>query len=178
MSLRVKNETDLCGRSLRQFILAGLRYRGADESKVVRVVYARRGSRLLGLGQYGGGHWYDQGRRITLYVPREGAVDADRIARTLDHEIDHTFGLVHKDMISAHERDVSWAAGLELPRRAKRAPPSAEERRALAVAKREEHARAMLKKARTRMKRAKTIERKWAKKVAYYDRKAAERSEP
>lgn len=39
------------------------------------------------------------------------------------------------------------------------------------VKKRAEHARAMLKKARTRLKRAETIEKKWAKKVAHYQKK-------
>jgi hypothetical protein len=59
------------------------------------------------------------------------------------------------------------------------AKPAPKKRRAEATAKsvekREAHALAMHKKAVTRLKRAKTIEEKWRKKVRYYERQAAKK---
>jgi len=80
----------------------------------------------------------------------------------------HLAGARHKDMTEEQftcTMPTPWAASL--PLRLQDAVPEADpaERKAAASADRLEHAQAMLAKASTRLKRAYTIEKKWARRV-------------
>ena len=62
----------------------------------------------------------------------------------------------------------AWIKGMQLRPKAVKPKKAVDH-----VARREAHARAMLKRAETKLKRAQTIARKWRTKVRYYERKAA-----
>ena len=91
----------------------------------------------------------------------------------LEHEIDHTLGLQHSEMVDLWTLKPVWHKDLIVRWRTEKQKESA-------VTIRERHARAMLAKAdervekrKTQLRIAKTARAKWAKKVAYYDRKEA-----
>lgn len=180
--LRLENETKWSSRDLRRFILAGMRHKGCGD-RTVTVVYGK-GSALRGWGEYptywgvGGKRVSHEGRRIQLTLPGPSftsqmaelglePINYLTLAQVLEHEIDHTLGLEHKDMIDWWELQPTWHEGLSIEWH----EPAKKAARQSAPEKREAHARAMLKKAETRLKRSKTIRDKWAKKVAYYERK-------
>jgi hypothetical protein len=161
--LDIENKTRWSTYDLRGFFLAAMKERGID-TLTVEVVYGR-GDHVGGRGSY---HlpW------IKLMIPSGPEINMRQLAQVTLHEIDHTLGLDHKDMVDWWEIEPTFHEGLSI--RWKETPKkTAEQRvaaRTAAVEQRAAHARGMLKKARTRLKRAKTIEAKWAKKVRYYER--------
>lgn len=89
------------------------------------------------------------------------------------HEAMHLAGVRHKDMTEEQlycQMPVPWAADLQLRTKEEPVTVSREERTAAARADRLEHAQAMLAKAVTRSKRAKTIETKWKRRVGALSR--------
>lgn len=134
------------------------------------------------------GRWYDRpdgkvlryGKRmrIVLEHPRGDAREASpvllgEIARTVDHEVAHLAGLDHKNMSEALYRctqPTPWADGLVLRLADEPAAEDRAKERVAASLAKEDHARAMLKQALTRLRRATTIAKRWERRVAAYER--------
>jgi len=139
----------------------------------VQIGYTRRAAVLCGRATL-------RGTWARLNVPRE-AVDPVRFAWLCAHEFSHTRGLVHARfpgwlMYFTDESAArySWAAALPIRAKAVPAAPTA----AATAARAHAHALQMFRKAQARQKRAATIARKWARRVRYYERKAAAASAP
>jgi len=119
------------------------------------------------------------------YAGRDPAL-AKQVAQVAAHEFMHNLGSRHKDMTPDQRycrQRASWADSLPLRVVQKRArkTESPSERGSRLRTERAEHARAMLKRATTKLKRAKTIETKWRDKVKYYERQekaAAGKADP
>lgn len=175
------NTTHWNTRDLRKLIAAGLRANGMEPAGYpVGVEYRRRRGRH--------GYGWVGARGFTLRLPGRTEclqraqvfgtapdhLDGKNLAHTINHEIAHNRGLRHRDM--GYGIGTDWAKGFVV----RWTPPvkktiTTEER----IVAREAHAARMLAKAETRLKRAKTIYRKWAQKVRYYERrtKAAAKKE-
>lgn len=85
------------------------------------------------------------------------------------HEAMHLAGVRHRDMTEEQyycRMPVPWSEGLQLRTVEEPAAIPREERTAAARADRVEHARRMLAKAETRLKRATTIAKKWRRRVS------------
>lgn len=118
----------------------------------------------------------------TMFLPDKGHAEKIgethqdfilRVARVMHHEALHAVGARHGDMTYAQRychQPVPWAEGFELRSVDK---PAKEKPVVNLVEVRAAHAEKMLKRAQTRLKRAKTFEKKWAARVRYYERKQA-----
>lgn len=89
------------------------------------------------------------------------------------HEAMHLAGVRHQDMTEEQlycKMPVPWSAGMQLRDKEVRPELPREERLAAARGDRLKHAERMLSKARTRLKRAATIEKKWRRRVGVLSR--------
>lgn len=96
----------------------------------------------------------------------------ERFARVVEHEVAHLQGLDHSAMgekLCYCSQETPWLG--ELPLRAE-APAETATPQA-AFADKEAHARAMLKRSLTRLKRATSIAKRWQRRVNYYGKKAS-----
>ena len=180
LRLEVVNGTAYDTRDIRRFLSAGMRAKGVEWREVI-IDYGK-GSALSGWGVLGTeGDCNRHGITIRLTLPSPAFVAECRadgtdpigykgLAQVFEHEIDHTLGLKHKDMVGYWTLEPTWHEGLTIRFVEPEVVDCATAARQRAAA-REEHVRAMLKKAETRLRRAKTIRDKWARKVRYYDRK-------
>lgn len=137
---------------------------------VVTVKYSRRPGRYSGHARLGGQHCTRGPLPVTLCLPKPGWTNGRKVAWLACHEFAHSRGTNHRNMAAFyrwpnfdHER-YAWAFELPLEAAPVQAKPKPD--RAAAQSKRLDHARAMLKKADTRLKRATTIHRKWKRAVA------------
>lgn len=87
--------------------------------------------------------------------------DLRKLLITIEHEVDHTMGLRHPDMVQDSTRPCAWFDGSPVRLELKR-PPSAEARRAEQIAK---HA-AAIKRLETRIKRAETAIKSRRRRIA------------
>lgn len=90
------------------------------------------------------------------------------VCQVMLHEAMHLAGVRHADMTDEQrycKMAVPWSDRHQLRRKEQPTETPREERMAAARAGRLEHARTMLAKARTRLKRASTIEKKWQRRV-------------
>jgi len=87
-------------------------------------------------------------------------------AQVLTHEIHHNMGLNHGEMVSVEQLEVDYTENIVVQKKAEKQKPKIN-----LVEQRFSHAEMMLKKADTRLKRAKTLKCKWQKKVNYYKNK-------
>ena len=85
-------------------------------------------------------------------------------AQVLTHEIHHNMGLGHENMVSIGKLDTDYVDGMIVL-------PKTEKPKVNLVEERSIHAEAMLKRSKTRLKRAKTIRDRWQAKVNYYNKK-------
>lgn len=188
-SLKVTNETGYDTRALRRIIVGAIRAVCLPVRGAVRVTYHRPGEYKNaawhgGSAAYGrverkedGGFITYQGLTMVLTLPRDPALfDLANFARTAHHEALHWKGVDHTEMTDAQLRCSGpvpdWAVGVVVEFRAPKKPDVEE----LSVRK-VRHAQEMLAKARTRAKRASTIEKKWKRKVDGLLRAAAKRVE-
>lgn len=144
----------------------------ADRKRLdVVIVYSRRGW-VSGNARLGGRHlsrWAPL--TVRLRVPKD-KVDPRAFAWLACHEFAHSRGMVHRNMPAwyrwggkNHPR-YAFAEGLPIERPQPKAKPAKDQVLAGKLA----HAQAMLKVADTRLKRAKTIQAKWKRRVAYYQK--------
>lgn len=97
----------------------------------------------------------------------------NEVCQVMLHEAMHLAGVRHADMTDEQlmcKMPVPWSDRHQLRRKEQPDQTPLEERRAAARAGRLEHAREMLTKARTRLKRAATIEKKWKRRVGMLSR--------
>ena len=102
------------------------------------------------------------------HIKRTNEVSARRVAQVYLHEVAHNLGKRHKQMTSAYKIDVSWWPDELVPVKqvvVKPKPNIIEVRAAKAQKKLDEWLR--------KTKRAKTLVKKYQRKVKYYEKKAA-----
>jgi hypothetical protein len=106
--------------------------------------------------------------RMLLLIPKEPVLDSIQLAHVICHELAHAKGLRHTEMRNIRygwadgwKEYYQWAAEYTIAVKPEPAQLTIEDRRA----KRLEHARAMLRRAATRAKRARTIETRWKRRV-------------
>lgn len=187
--MKLQNQTAWSTADLRRFFLAGLNALGARTDKTIRVVYGR-GWALHGRATIG---WLEEARwiKMTLPGPRvteaclklgKPPIDYKRLAQVFEHEVGHNLGLQHRDMQKWWTLQPTWHDGLTIAWEGVKATPLTDDersrRRETAKERREAHARAMLKKAETRLTRAKTIAARWRDRVTRYEKLAAARPLP
>lgn len=169
--MRIVNKTRYRTDDLRRWLNAAHKAMAAPTHKTVEVKYSHRGM-AWGCASFSGG-WM----MLTLPGDPDKVGGVGRLAQLLEHEIAHNLGLRHGEMHPSTRRGAarepgSWEEGMELPRlREEPSKPSPEDR----VAQREAKARKMLERWERKVKLAKTRLAKWAAKVRYYERRAAER---
>ena len=93
--------------------------------------------------------------------------NSERFAQVLIHEIDHTLGLRHRDMIKSSEIDASWARNFVVRPKPPKPEPAIEQ----VVRKRYELVLERIKRNETRLKRIKTSLKKLHRRKRYYERK-------
>ena len=140
--MRLLNYTSWKRGDLSRFLKAGLKAKGADHSQYVIAVTPsakrrdyedakRRGAerwvgkdgkalhgyaylqRMWSVWILGKKHYVRNKYFIRLFLPN-GEFDLVKCAQLLEHEIDHSFGLNHKDMMKSDDLKVEWCKGLTL----------------------------------------------------------------
>jgi len=201
--MRVQNHTTYRTRDLSAFFRAGLKAAGASSDKTIRVVYSRSSGmgpqlRIGGHASYSDGG--REGRQIQIALPNReevvvvgkngqnrlvlgdqfAALPADYLlvlAQVFDHEVSHTLGLTHGEMVDWWKTSPTWHAGLQVRRKEAKKPaeaadkPTAAERREAAGRRhlaRTERETAELERS---LERKRGLLRKWNEKVRYYERK-------
>ncbi len=166
LMVRVTNDTRWNTTDLRRLFAKGLR---SMEVKTPRNVYVRYRRDLNPHSTWVGGRAWLNSSRIEIYLPRpervDGRLDITDLAQTWVHEVQHTQGFRHRDMVCSSKLRVPWSAGMGV-----RLDPPKEQRAAAkpSIDSKVGHAEKMLKRAATRLKRAKTLHDKWFRKVRYY----------
>jgi hypothetical protein len=122
--LKLINETLYDTRDLRRFILAGMKYMKCTQPKVVTVKYSRQPAGHWGRASIGFWPFHDEdystrvfreGRNVLLTIPRDPEkLDYLRFAQVITHELDHTMGAQHKDMVYSVDLNISWHEGLTI----------------------------------------------------------------
>ena len=175
--MKISNKTEWDTRDLRTYFLRGLKAKGADPRKYrIYVHYSkaggrapakRRGGKIEGWVDENGISMHGWARLnlpiITMFTPR-GEFDLDYFGRVFEHEIDHTLGLHHKDMIDIRKMNPLWVKGLSIQKK-----KTKEKQVKNVVVERANHAEKMMKKWERNIKRAETHFKKWKKKVKYYE---------
>jgi hypothetical protein len=189
--VKIVNKTHYETRDLGKVIRRACKAVGCKgKNLTVTVVYAHRHGYVTGRAQLGKvryGKLYE-GTWMRLRLPFEPAkLRLADLCWVAMHEAQHTIGVDHRGMSTAmmecHTQPLpTWAEGMQVRVKPEpvKDPCSVEERQNLArsavqkaAAQREARARANLDKWLRAEKHAAVMRKKWAKKVAYYDRKAA-----
>jgi hypothetical protein len=188
--VKVVNETGYNTNDLRKICRAAAIAMGVKQPKKVEIKHTRQRPWVHGRARYGNRSY--EGYNVWLWIPQK-PVDPEKlaqsVARVMAHEFMHSLGVNHKDMTKDQKyccQSAPWAEGLVLRKKDQKEKPkeTAAQRGARLREERAEHARDMLRKATTRLKRAKTIEKKWRERVRYYEKAmakaagSAERPEP
>ena len=121
--MRLLNLTDRSSKDLTKLLKAGLESKGADHRDyIVHVSYSKK-NMIWGYAFYG--------RMITVYcngkkincngkkffritLPKNKEINMKELAQTIEHEIDHTLGLRHGDMLKWWQLEPTWHTNLSL----------------------------------------------------------------
>lgn len=171
--MKLENETEWDTRSIVDFVKRGLRAKGADVTRMrVRIYTTKRGRDV-------GGYAYFNSHTFRIGLPKvahavDGRMPPDlirRFAQVLEHEVDHTFGLRHGQMMDSRDLEVPWSEGLIVVvgkvKSVAKAKPSLRERRAA-------NAKRQLEKWERKLAQAEKRAAAWRKKVRYYERTTKE----
>lgn len=183
-ALTITNGTRWSGRDLRRMVRACMDHLGVAERKVVAINYHKRRRRptctdgRAVIGQYQGnadtGFHVVEGVRVWLELPRPGTpIDVLELPQVIEHELMHTLGHHHNNMVPWWRLPVPWAAGLTVAWRPERAKPTRQQAVAAAVRQREALARKHLAALEAQAVRQAKLLAKWRARVRYYDRRAA-----
>jgi hypothetical protein len=188
--MKISNKTRYQTRDLWRLFMAGLRALNANTNKTIEVVYARSdghsGRAYVGqpTDRYTlvNGNSVKVGRVETKWIkiclPRDPAkLVVKTVAQIFAHEVQHTQGYEHRDMVDCFQFPVRWAESLTISVRpeAKGHKLTDEDkavRRRQQSDVREKRARDKVTYYERQLERTEALLSKWQRKVAYYDRKA------
>lgn len=166
MKIVLKNQSCYRDDDLRALVKECVKQSGAEVNVLILTVKNQRSNgRVNGRASCRTGcrKWFQA--VMKLYPKKPDQLDLDRFKKTIIHEAMHLAGATHGTMTTEQYYCTfelpEWAKPFEL--RAKEAEPK--EERLAASTDELEHARAMLAKANTRLKRSTTIAKKWQRRV-------------
>ena len=182
--MRIRNETYYRTGDLRKLFKAGFEAEGVNSrGYYIRVCYARQ-AWATGYGFYNSKSLCVRlpsletiKRRMALRVHKLQVVEVNvkRVAQVFVHEVGHTLGLRHREMVKSSSIEVSWSEGMEIRKKEVVPIPKTDPKLV-----RFEHAKEKLREHEGKLRREAKLVRKWKKKVRYYERvfeKAAQRGE-
>jgi hypothetical protein len=156
--MRLTNETDWNTSDLKRLCALVVKHKGSHKNHTIKVVSSRRW--VSGLAWIGG-----SGIVMRVPCPKKGAFQLMSFVLVLDHELDHNLGLRHDTMCGHKGRE--WEYAKEVAVRAKeKKMPSKQSIAQGRLLKAKEH----LKDASRRVKLAQTIQKRWTRRVALYER--------
>ena len=158
------NRTGWRSDDLRSFFYACCKRAGYDTKRRVEVITSRSPWRVRGLASVGG-------RWIKMLLPDE-PFELKLMAQVFIHELDHNAGLNHEDMVKSYNIDASWANSLMLRKKEPKAKPKRD-----IIKERSDHAEKMLQAWERKLNLAKTKQKLWAGKAAYYSKALAQRAQ-
>jgi hypothetical protein len=184
--LRITNHTRWSTRSLRTLITAGMNHVGVTGPKHFSIEYRTRRTPGCSHGEAAVGRqtpWHDgavvvhEAINVQLYLPRvDESLSVVQLAQVIEHELMHTRGWKHRDMVPHWSLPVPWAEGYAVawcpP------PPKPTHQQATAAVQREARARRHVARLEAQALRTARLLAKWRARVRYYDRKAAASTKP
>jgi hypothetical protein len=165
---QIENKTEYSTRDLRKIMAHAVNEEMDDNLKVrianirFRIEYGRR---------WHSGYAYIGGYKAVIRLPRDPAqFNPVHFAKVVGHETAHLRGLRHRQMAPRYQwkdglRFYEWAAPMTVAFRSPVAKPKVDLREI-----RYQRALANLARAKTRLKRALTIAKRWQRHVRYYER--------
>jgi hypothetical protein len=196
VKLKIENHTNWSTRDLRGLIIAGMNHVGVQGRKHFIVKYrrfhgrgcqgrARLGRRTDWLPDYEHGKVHvSEAETVWLFLDRPepswilpvaGGWVTD-LAQTIEHELMHTLGHQHRQMVKPWKLPVLWAEGRTVRWIPPKPKPARAEALATAVQRREARARKRLATLEAQHKRTAALIVKWRARVRYYDHKVAART--
>ena len=177
MTIKIDNNTHWSTRDLRRFVTRTFREEEVNHKRTVwtiEVVYGRRNPRS--------GGWAFYNAPFMRIMVSSVSIDKEDFAATIAHELLHNMGVKkHSDFPpylmfrGDWRKHFAWAKDLPLRRAEEyRQPKPKPDRDQVKLI----HAMAMCKQWDSRIKRAGTLRKKWAKKVKYYETKMAAKRAP
>lgn len=170
MRVIFKNRTQYREDDLRAIVIGACKAAGVGAQVLTVFVSSARRGRVSGWA-YFPAHRTQRSNSMKIRIPAVHETTVEKVAQVMLHEAMHLRGARHADMTEEQLRccmPVPWATGLLL--RLKDAPVVACAGKKASRAERLEHAQRMLARARTRLKRASTIESKWSRRVKLLSR--------
>jgi len=168
--MKIENKTAYTTRSLRKFFIAGMKEYGLSPDQYkqmcIRVVYVKYKD-----ARYATGYAYYNSYSICMRVPRPvNGTMSDSVreycAKVLFHEIGHTLGLCHKEMIRCKSICVEFWKTLPLVAKVKHKKEKQDR-----IAARCTHVQNKVQEIERKILRYQKLLKKWKIKENYYDRK-------
>ena len=165
--MKIVNKTKYSTRFLRKIFIACEKHEGTNWKHRQVEVRPKKGPRIHAFAGY-------NARYVVMKLPitpndNEYGSNKYHLARVYIHEVGHNLGLRHKDMLSHYGIDVSWLGNNEpIPLKTVKAKVKIP-----VIKQREVHAIKKLEEWEKKLKRAKTLVRKYKMKVKYYEKRKA-----